>query len=128
MGLIADASKLPADGTGAEVRDAMTAIRTASSLLNGATGVVEVQAGDGAHAYRFRNGKGRAMLVAWADDSKGGSATATLHLPLAAGTWERLDWDYGKSQKPTGTVVATSGEKTRLDVTTMPAFLRLTPP
>ena len=128
MGLIADASKLPPDGAGAEMRDAMTAIGTASLLLDGAVRVEEVEAPDDAHAYRFRDGKGREMVVAWADDANGNGATAMLHLPLAAGTWERLEWDYVKSQKPARTVVAMKGQKTRLDVTTTPVFLRLTPP
>jgi hypothetical protein len=128
MGLVADASKLPADGSGAEVRDAMTAIRTASLLLNGATGAAEIPVPEGSHAYRFRDKTGRDFVVAWSDDKSGPRASATLKLPLAPGTWERLNWDYAKTQSVGGTLIATAKETTRLDVTTMPVFLRLAQP
>lgn len=125
MGLVADASKLPPDGSGAEVRDAMTAIRTASLILNGATETVEIPAPGGSHAYRIRDREGRDWVVAWADDKAGPRASATLRLPLEPGTWERVDWDYARSRSVGGTLIATAGEKTRLDVTTMPVFIRL---
>jgi hypothetical protein len=125
MGLVADASKLPADGSGAEIRDAMTAIRTASILLNRAEVTQAIPAPEGAHAYQFKDAALRDVFVAWADDQKGPRARATVHLPIRSGTWERLDWDYSKTQSAAGAIVAGPGETVRVDVTTMPVFLRL---
>jgi hypothetical protein len=120
MGLIADASRLPADGAGAEKRDAFLAMQTVSKLLPPATRFVEeIPVGETAHAYRFRDEKGGDLVVAWADDAKGLNAKAAVNLPLAAGPWEVITWD-GKGAEP----VSAAGPQTSVEVGTMPKFLR----
>ena len=123
MGLVADSSKLPPDGAGAEVRDAMTAMRTASMLLNDATGVRRHEIGEGGHAYQVRDRDGREMYVVWLDDSKGTAATRRMDLGLDDGTWERLEWDFAKTGAPAQTITMTRG-RPEVEVTTMPVFLR----
>jgi hypothetical protein len=123
MGLIADASKLPPDGKGAEFRQAYTAIQTAALLLNGATSVEGITAGETARAYRMRDRNGMELVVAWADDAKGAGATASVKLPLKQGAWQRLEWDFARSGAPKETVTVAS-DGLALDVTTMPVFFR----
>jgi hypothetical protein len=123
MGLIADASKLPGDGMGAEIRDAYIAMRTASALLNGVTSIEEIAAGDGAHAYRMRDRSGSELVVAWADDAKGAGTRARLMLPMKQGAWERLEWDFARQGAPKEKVGVT-GSGLEIEVTTMPVFFR----
>jgi hypothetical protein len=104
MGLIADASKLPPDGAGAQFREAYTAIQTASLLLNGATFVAEVPIGDGARAYRFRDASGRDLYAVWVDDARGADAKLSATVPLGPGAWEVLYWDYAEKRLPGGRV------------------------
>jgi hypothetical protein len=121
MGLIADASILPPDGAGAAKRDAFTAMQTVAKLLPPSTSfVAEIPAGDAAHAYRFRDAKGRDLFVAWADDRNGASAKVAIELPLSTGAWQVVAWD-GKEAKP----VLARGERTRVEAGTMPQFLQL---
>lgn len=124
MGLVADASKLPPDGAGAEVRDAMTAMRTASVLLNGAVSGEAVFVGEGAHAYRIKDRSGRDFFVAWADDAKGPDAKVRVKLTLPPGQWEQLAWDYAKTQAPVGGLTVAQREQAMLELTAMPIFLR----
>lgn len=123
MGLIADASKLPPDGAGAQMRDAFTAMRTASLLLNGVKSVEEIRVGDAAHAYQMLDREGRVMVVAWADDGKGVDASVAVRLPIKVGAWDRLEWDFAKSQRPKERITA-MGDATEISIGTMPAFLR----
>ena len=123
MGLIGDASRLAPDGTGAEKRDAYTAIRTASLLLNGATQFEEVAVGPASHAYRYRDRDGRQVLVTWADDGKGANAGAIVRLPLDTGPWERIEWDFAETRAPKHNIPHASRD-TDLTVTPMPIFLR----
>ena len=120
MGLIADASNLPPDGTGARKRDAFVAMQTVSRLLHRSVRFEkEVPAGEAAHAYQFRDGAGRGLLVVWADDRAGAGAKALVELPLSQGPWQVIGWD-GKDTKP----ILAQEERTRLEVGTMPQFLR----
>ena len=123
MGLIADASKLPPDGAGAERRDAMTAIRTSSRLLNGAKRVREINVGDGAHAYVFEDAAGYDVIVAWADDAKGAAANTTVRLPLFP-RFERLEWDYGSTGRTDILRAKNSDLIELIKLTTMPVFFR----
>jgi hypothetical protein len=120
MGLIADASKLPADGTGAAKRDAFAAMQAVAKLLPPTTRFVEeLPAGDAAHAYRFRDAKGIDLVVAWADDRNGPGAKLGVDLPLSPGPWEVITWN-GKGSEP----VQAEAERTRVEVGTLPQFLR----
>jgi hypothetical protein len=120
MGLIADASNLPADGAGAAKRDAYVAMQTVSKLLTPSTRFVEeLSVGDAAHAYRFKDENGRDLVVAWADDAKGPGAKVTVSLQLAAGSWEVIAWDGNVGQP-----VLASGAQTRIELAAMPQFLR----
>ena len=120
MGLIADASKLPADGSGERKRDAFVAMQTVSKLLPPATRFVEeIPVGPAAHAYRFREGNGGKLVVAWADDAGGAEAKAGVELPLSVGPWVVITWE-GKGMKP----ILAKGQRTRVDVGTTPQFLR----
>jgi hypothetical protein len=120
MGLIADVSKLPEDGTGAQKRDALVAMQTVAKLLPPAMRFVEeIPAGDAAHAYRFRNGKGDHLVVAWADDAKGPDVKTTVKLALAAGPWQVVTWN-GKEAN----AVLAAGSQTAVELETMPRFFR----
>jgi hypothetical protein len=123
MGLIADASKLPGDGAGAEMRDAYTAMRTASLLLNGVTSVEEIPAGDAVHAYRMRDHNGLELVVAWADDAKGAGAKAKVKLPMKQGAWDRIEWDFAR-QGASKEKVSVTGDGLEIEVGTMPVFFR----
>jgi hypothetical protein len=120
MGLIADASKLPPDGAGAARRDGLTAIRTASLLLNGAKSFEELAVGQGARAYRFRDRDGRVIVVAWADDEKGDGVTTTELLPLGTASWEMLEWDFAE------TIAAKPAPGREQTLGAMPVFFRQT--
>jgi hypothetical protein len=123
MGLIADASKLPADGAGARKRDAFAAMQTAAKLLPPSTRfVAEISTGEGAHAYRFRDAEGRDLVVAWADDAKGWGAKARVVLPKAGAAWDVLTWDLAKPAVQVRRMAA--GEGVAVEVTTMPVFFR----
>lgn len=124
MGLIADASKLPADGSGSEMRDAMTAMRTASRLLNGATGIHEIKVADGVHAYRYTDRFGWDAVVAWVDDAKGPGAKVKVELPLfGAGVgYARVEWDYSATGRAPHAVMTKDTEE--VELTTMPVFFR----
>lgn len=123
MGLIADASKLPADGAGAVMRPAYTAIRTASMLLNDATAFTHIDEAEGRHLYQFRDRGGREILVAWADDANGPEAKAKVGLVTNRGTWERLEWDYALTGAPKETL-SIPVDFVEIEATTMPVFLR----
>jgi len=106
------------------MRDAMTAMRTASMLLNGVTGIREIKVADGAHAYSYKDRLGQKVVVAWADDANGADAGVNVKLPLFVGsTWyERVEWDYSATGPNGGRAV-----KNDLDVvelTTTPTFFR----
>ena len=124
MGLIADASKLPGDGAGATVRPAYTAIRTASLLLNDARAVRRIDAGGGDHVYQFRDREGRDTFVAWVDDSKGFDQRRRVEVDLGAGEWERLEWDFARTNRPAETISVIKGEPIQPQVAGMPVFFR----
>jgi hypothetical protein len=124
MGLIGDASNLPTDGAGATMRPAYTAIRTASMLLNDATGVTPIDTGDRDHVYQLRDREGRELFVAWADESKG---LDRKRRPggwfLDDGKWERLEWDFATTGRPAETFTVRNSEP-QPEVTGMPVFFR----
>jgi hypothetical protein len=123
MGLIADASKLPADGSEAEMRDAMTAMRTASMLLNGATRMQELKVADGVHAYGYRDRSGWGAVVAWADEAKGAGAKVKMALPWERSIgYDRVEWDYAATDRSQHVVLTEDREE--VELTTMPVFFR----
>jgi hypothetical protein len=123
MGLIADASKLSADGSGAEMRDAMTAMRTASRLLNGATEMREIEIGDGVHAYSYLDRAGWEVVVAWADDTKGANAKVRMKLPWLKGLgYGRVEWDYSATDR--SEILVVTEDMAEVELTTMPVFFR----
>jgi hypothetical protein len=125
MGLIADASKLPPDGAGAQFREAYTAMQTAGLLLNGAKFVAEVPAGEGNHAYRFRDRAGRDLYAVWLDDSVGVARHGPAAVPLGPGAWEIIYWDFAIKRVPEGRIEAEPGRKVlETNVGTMPGFYR----
>jgi hypothetical protein len=124
MGLIADASKLAGDGSGATMRPAYTAIRTASMVLNEATSVKRIDAGGGEHVYGFRDRDGREMFVAWVDDAKGLDPKRRVELYLDEGAWERLEWDFARTNRPAETITVRKDDPQQPEVTGMPVFFR----
>ena len=101
----------------------MTAIRTSSRLLNGAKRIREINVGDSAHAYVFENAAGWDVIVAWADDAKGADAKTTIRLPLFP-RYERLEWDYGSTERTEILAAKNSDLIELIELTTMPVFFR----
>ena len=126
MGLIADASRLPGDGAGAEMREAYTAIRTASLLLSGVQSVEEVPVGEGLRAYRTRARDGLELFVAWADDANGAGTRAKVQLPLKLGAWQRIEWDFARTGGPSESFGVTD-KPPAVEVGGMPVFFRQAP-
>jgi hypothetical protein len=125
MGLIADASKLPADGEGAEFRDAFAAMALVAELLPPSTVFIsEHRPIEGAHAYEFRDRQGRTLWVCWLDDSSTeDTEPRPISPPMRPGEWERLDFD-DEPPKEWHPVTIRGTDTENMNVTKMPTFYR----
>ena len=124
MGLIADASKLPPDGEGAEFLDAYTAMAHVAKLLPPTTVFVrEHRSQEDAHAYEFRDREGKAVWVCWLDDSSTNSQPRPISPPMKPGEWMRFDFEENPA-KEWHSVTVRGTDTESINVTKTPVFYR----
>ncbi len=127
MGLIADVSALPANGDGAQFKDAYYAMMTVAEMLapmsRGGMGFVEeVPCEAGARAFHFQRGE-QPLFAVWATDLKGEpERRAEVGLSLPAGTYARYHWDYVLTGGP-AEEFTTGGEAVEITVGIDPVYL-----